>query len=62
MSSEDSPREPQGKIVFYEADKNKTPPETLKVGLPLSIDKFFELFFSDEAVFSYAQSMELNGL
>lgn len=60
--SEDSPKEPQGTIVIYEVDKNKKPQETLKVGLPLSMEKFFDIFFSDEAVFSYAQSMELNGL
>ena len=62
VSSDDSPRESHGKIIFYEANENKQPQETLKVGLPLSMDRFFELFFSDEGVFSYAQSMELNGL
>ena len=48
-------------IVVLPVSKNSNPLETMKVILPISVDKFFESFISDEAVFSSADRLALQG-
>ena len=50
-----------GAITLLPAEKNDNFCETLKVILPISVDKFFDLFIADNAVFSIADHFTLKG-
>ena len=46
-------------INFLQTDPSDKQKELLKVVLPLTVDRFFELFFADDAVFSLAEHYKL---
>lgn len=48
-------------IVFLPTSKDGDSTEFLKLRLPVSIDKFFELFIADDAVFSSKDRLEMQG-
>jgi len=54
--------EPKGKIEILEPNKEAQPPETIKISFPISIQKVFDIFFSDEAKFSLVDLMKTRGI
>ena len=50
-----------GAIIFLPTEKIDNFSETLRVIFPISVDKFFDLFIADNAVFSIADHFTLKG-